>query len=79
MVALTWLEAVLGIKDPPSSGAHRAGGGKNRLENFLLPGDGKIRLENFLLPGDGKIRLENFQPPGDGKIRLGPCDKRPSR
>ena len=56
----------LGIKGPLGSGAHRAGGGKIRLENFLLPGDGKIRLENFLLPGDGKIRL-------------GPWDKRPSR
>ena len=32
----------LGIKGPLGSGAHRAGGGKIRLENFLLPGDGKI-------------------------------------
>ena len=52
-------------------GAHRAGGGKNRLG----PWDKRPLGSGAHRAGGWKIRLGDFLLPGDGKIRLGPSDK----
>ena len=73
-------------KDPswgflaPRRGAHRVGGGKIRLVDFLLPGEALTGLEmerwrwkdpsqDFLLPGEALTGLEAERSVG-GKIRL---------